>query len=613
MFQGYLKVVLQLAEGAAPVAGESVYIKTAGFTLRSDKTFQSDFAVNQDRYNYRLLTDSSGSTQPVSVEAPDPAISLNQYDPAMPYSVTDIFVNVPGYYPVRILHAQIFANELSVVPILLTPLSRGYVNTQNGVIVYEIPPNEILTATPREHDYPAGTPASNLVATSVVIPEYIAVHLGRPDAYAENIYVSFPDYVKNVASSEIFPTWQEETLRANILAIISLTLNRIFTEWYPSQGYDFDITNSTQFDQSFVPGRNIFENISRIVDEIFNIYVVRIGYINPLFTSYCDGRRTTCSGMSQWGSESLGAQGYSALNILKYYYGEDIQLAATDEISDFTRSYPGYPLSLDSQGPEVEWIRRQLYRISFNYPLIPRINPLYSTFDSALDSAVRTFQEVFGLAVDGIVGKATWYRISYVYSSVIKLAELTTGGEVGTLPPNPPTVTLRRGDTRSEVAKLQFMLGYISLFYNSITTPAIDGIFGQKTEQAVQEFQQAFGLAVTGVVTADDWQKIYDVYNSILRSVTPTLGEQSYPGEPLRRGTQSDNVRLMQEYLNRIADDYPEIPHVDADGIFGANTENAVRAFQRRFYLTVNGTIDAPTWEQIVSVYNFLTKEQPTA
>lgn len=609
MFQGYLKVILQIAEGAAPVPGESVYIGTSGFTLGANHNFSSGITTDAEHYNYRLITDASGATQSVTIEAPDPEISLNQYETAMPYSVADIFVNVAGYYPVRILHAQIFADKLSVLPILLTPLSRGYVGTQNGVIVYVIPPNEILTDTPREHTYFPSEMAVNMIAERVVIPEYVSVHLGAPSAPAENVYVSFPDYIKNVASSEIFPTWHEETLRANIIAMISLTLNRIFTEWYPSQGYDFDITNSTQFDQSYVNGRNIFENVGRIVDEIFNTYVTRRGYINPLFTSYCDGRRTTCAGMSQWGSENLGMQGYSALNILKYYYGEDIELKTTDIISNFTESYPGYPLTIGSEGPEVEHIRRQLYRVSFNYPLIPRINPIYRTFDSALDSAVRTFQAIFGLDVDGIVGKATWYRLSYVYASIIKLAELTESGESGNVPVTPPTVEIGVGDSSRTVALAQFLLDYIGLFYPSITTVAIDGEFGAKTEQAVREFQELFGLPITGRVGEADWAKLYDVYLSILRIVTPTLGEQSYPGLPLRRGNSGENVLLMQEYLNRIAESYPAVPRITADGVFGPATETAVMAFQRRFFIPETGIIDAPTWEQIVAVYNFLQNE----
>ncbi|PWM65275.1 MAG: spore cortex-lytic protein [Clostridiales bacterium] len=610
MYQGFLKVILDVADGAAPVSGESVYVKTTGFTNDGKITAISDFPVDSSRYNYKLTTDSSGATQSVSIEAPDPALSLNKFSPFIPYSFADVFVNVPGYYPVRVLHAQIFAEKQSVLPITLTPLSRGYINTVNGVIVYEIPPNEILSDTQRTPEFSPDQTAAPMVATEVVIPEYVSVHLGKPDSNAENQYISFPDYIKNVASSEIYPTWPEETLKANILAIISITLNRIFTEWYPSQGYDFDITNSTQFDQAFVPGRNIFENISKLVDELFNTYIVRQGFINPLFAAFCDGKRTTCAGMSQWGSESLGSQGFSALNILKNYYGDNIELVTTDKIANIEETYPGFPLSLGAKGPEVEELRRKLYRISFNFPLIPKINPIYDVFDSALDSAVRVFQEVFGLTVDGIVGNATWYKISYVYASVIKLAELTAGGETGALPEEPPQTEIKRGDTGADVARLQFLLGYISLFYPNITSPALDGIFGQKTEQAVKEFQKLFSIPVTGKIGPSDWEKLYEVYFSILRSVTPTIGDQSYPGFDLQRGSRGDYVLLMQEYLNRIAKAYPVIQPVDTDGVFGPATENAVKAFQRRFFLKPTGIIDAQTWEQIVAIYNFLENQE---
>ena len=607
MYQGYLRVSLQLADGALPLADQTVYVKTTGISSDGNNGFVSDFPVNSARYNYRLLTDASGSTQSVTVETPDPAISLNEYNPNFPYSVIDVYVNVPGYFPVRVLHAPVFAGKMSVVPILLTPLSKGYEGTTGGVIVYEIPPNELLVGSERTKSYP-GNIAEPQIAREVVIPETVAVHLGVPSSNAENVYVSFPDYIKNVASSEIYPTWSEEALRANILAIISLTLNRIYTEWYPNQGYDFDITNSTQFDQSFVPGRNIFENISKLVDELFNVYIRRSGYLSPLFTSYCDGRRASCSGMSQWDSENLGAQGYSALNILRYYYGEDIELASTDIVSDFERSYPGSPLSFGSQGADVEYIRRQLYRISQNYPLIPRINPVYRVFDSALDSAVRVFQDIFGLTVDGIVGKATWYKISYVYASILKLAELGGAGETGTLPETPPTVILKRGDTGRDVARLQFLLAYIGLFYDGIPSPALDGIFGSGTEQALIRFQAQFGLPETGETDAAVWQKLYEVYENILVTVTPELGEQSFPGNALRRGSRGEDVRLMQEYLTRISEAYSEIPALTPDGIYGAATEEAVRAFQRRFYLPVTGVIDIRTWEQIVAVYNFLER-----
>lgn len=608
MYQGYVRATLQLADGALPLADRNIYIKTTGITQTSDNRFLSDFPVDSERYTYRLLTDSSGATQSVSVEAPDPAISLNEYNPDIPYSAVDVYANVAGYFPVRVLHVPVFAGKTSTLPLLLTPLSKGYEGTTGGIIVYEIPPNELLSDTERTQHGPEENVAEPFIARQVVIPETVAVHLGVPSANAENVYVSFPDYIKNVASSEIYPTWSEEALRANILAIISLTLNRIYTEWYPSQGYDFDITNSTQFDQSFVPGRNIFDNISRLVDELFNVYIRHSETLSPFFTSYCDGRRASCAGMSQWGSENLGAQGYSALNILRYYYGDDIELASTDVVSNFERSYPGSPLSFGSQGAEVEYIRRQLYRIAENYPLIPRINPVYRVFDSAMDSAVRVFQEIFGLTVDGIVGKATWYKISYVYASILKLAELNGAGETGTLPETPPTVVLKRGDTGRDVARLQFLLGYIGLFYKGIPSPALDGIFGNSTEQSLLRFQAQFGLAETGETDAAVWEKLYEVYENILTVVTPELGAQSFPGNALRRGSRGEDVRLMQEYLTRISASYPEIPAPNPDGIYGSATEEAVRAFQQRFYLPVTGVIDVRTWEQIVAVYNFLER-----
>jgi len=396
-------------------------------------------------------------------------------------------------------------------------------------------------------------------------------------------------------------------LRANIIAIVSLTLNRIYTEWYPSRGYDFDITNSTRFDQSFVKGRNYFDNISRITDELFDTYISRPDVISPLFASYCDGRRVNCDGLLQWGSENLANNGYSALNILKYYYGNNIELNTATDVEN-TASYPGYPLSLGSEGFEVEEIRRQLYRIADNYPLIPKINPVLRIFDSALDSAVRTFQEIFGLTVDGIVGKATWYKISYVYASVTRLAELSGEGETGGIPEEIPNESLQNGDRGRTVALLQFILGYVGLFYPEIRSPSLDGIYGAGTEQAVRDFQTYFGLPVTGRISAADWQRLYEVYENVLERVTPSLGEQIYPGNPLSNGSRGENVLLIQNYLNTISDVYTTIPKIDADGIYGSATANAVREFQRRFYLDVTGRVDAVTWGQIIEVYNFITR-----
>ncbi len=607
MYQGYLKVILQIADGAFPISGESVYIKTDGFTLNENGTFSSNTPVDDTNYNYRLITDSSGATQPVSIPTPDISVSLNEFDQSVPYSVADVYSEVPGYFPVRIRGVQIFPERISTLPVNLTPIDKNYTEQTLGVIDYTIPQNALMSDNTRDEQLDEGYSAQPEIAKRVAIPEFITVHLGAPAENAENVRVPFPDYIKNVASSEIFPTWNEEALRANIIAIVSLTLNRIYTEWYPSRGYDFDITNSTRFDQSFVKGRNYFDNISRITDELFDTYISRPDVISPLFASYCDGRRVNCDGLLQWGSENLANNGYSALNILKYYYGNNIELNTATDVEN-TASYPGYPLSLGSEGFEVEEIRRQLYRIADNYPLIPKINPVLRIFDSALDSAVRTFQEIFGLTVDGIVGKATWYKISYVYASVTRLAELSGEGETGGIPEEIPNESLQNGDSGRTVALLQFILGYVGLFYPEISSPSLDGIYGAGTEQAVRDFQTYFGLPVTGRISAADWQRLYEVYENVLERVTPSLGEQSYPGNPLSNGSSGENVLLIQNYLNTISDVYTTIPKIDADGIYGSATANAVREFQRRFYLDVTGRVDAVTWGQIIEVYNFITR-----
>ncbi len=606
MFKGLLRIKLTTGSGAVPLGEKYVYVKTDGFENADKHDFAPTYPVNNVNYNYRLLTDASGITDTISIEAPDPAISRDSTSNAVPYSISDIYVNVPNYFPVIVNKIQTYADEASVLTINLVPISSDYPSTVNGNIIYTVTPNTILTATNKQYGS-SGEIAETDVLQTVKIPETISVHLGAPDEYAENVYVSFTDYIKNVASSEIYPTWPEETLKANILAIISLTLNRIYTEWYPSQGYDFDITSSTRYDHSFVYGRNIFDNISMLVDELFNTYIVRTGSANPLFASYCDGRRTNCPGLQQWGSEALGNEGLSAEAILKRYYGDDIQIKTTDEIASETKSYPGEPLTFGTISPDVETIRRQLYIISFNYPVIPRINPLLSIYDSAAQTAVRIFQEIFGLEVTGVVDLATWYKISYVYSSVAKLAELYGDGDPGGIPVNPPDTTIKLGDRGNTIRLLQFMLTYLSLFYTSIMPLDTDGYFGPITEEAVKEFQETFSLDVTGVMTPEDWDVLYSVYNSIVETVTPDLNDQNYPGSPLSVGDSGDNVSLMQIYLNKISDVYSEIPRIEADGIFGPLTKNAVEAFQRRFNLRATGIIDLITWEEIVEIYNFIT------
>ena len=346
------------------------------------------------------------------------------------------------------------------------------------------------------------------------IPQNITVHLGPPDSNAANVTVPFSDYVKNVASSEIYPTWDEAALRANIYAIVSFALNRVYTEFYRSRGYDFDITNSTAIDQFFVNGRSFFENVSRIVDELFNDYLRRPGFVEPLASKFCNGTTVTCEGLSQWGSQNLAAQGYSSTQILRSYYG-NVEIVNNAPIRGITSSYPGTPLRRGSSGPNVVVIQVELNRISQNYPAIPKLSPVDGIFGSRTEAAVRKFQEIFGLEVDGIVGKATWYALVRLYTAVTRLSELRSQGQrfysISWEYPNSPQL----GSTGEKVRHLQYMLAILSEYIPQIPPVAVDGTFGRETLDAVLAAQQYFDLPETGIVNAATWEEIYDQYSGI--------------------------------------------------------------------------------------------------
>lgn len=439
-----------------------------------------------------------------------------------------------------------------------------------------------------------------------VIPEYITVHLGRPDEPARNVTVPFADYIKNVASSEIYPTWPESAIRANILAQISFALNRVYTEYYRSRGYDFQITNSTAYDQSYVYGRDIFENVSQIVDEIFNSYIRRRGSTEPIFARYCDGEEVTCNGLSQWGTVSLANQGYSAYDIIRYYYGDDVDIVTDAPVGGLTESYPGTSLSLGSFSDEVSIIQRRLNRIARNYPIIPRINDPEGLFSEDTENAVIEFQRQFNLVPDGIVGSATWYAISRIYSAVKRLSDVDSEG----VPPEDVTLpiggVLDEGDTGTGVRELQYLLAFVASFSQAIRPVSIDGIFGRETRAAVEDFQADSGLPVTGVVDEQTWNALYYTYRDLLASLPEDYYLSStvpYPGAPLTVGSTGDYVRTLQLYLNRISDVYTDIPKLTVDGQFGNATRNAVRAYQRIFGLEPTGLVGSYAWESIASTY----------
>ena len=444
-----------------------------------------------------------------------------------------------------------------------------------------------------------------------VIPESVTVHLGRPDQPARNVTVPFIDYIKNVASSEIYPTWPESALRANIYAQISFVLNRIYTEFYPSRGYDFDITNSTAFDQYFVPERDIFENISQIVDDIFNSYVVRQGSVEPLFTQYCNGTTSTCDGLSQWGTVPLAEQGLTPYEILQRFYGNDINIVSNAPVMAITATVPTRPLRLGSTGDDVKSIQVRLNRISANYPAIPKIANVNGVYEQSTEDAVRVFQQVFNLTPDGIVGRATWYRIQLIYNGVKRLSELDSEGlTLEEISRQFPT-ELGIGATGNGVRVVQYLLSYVAYFDNRIPVISVDGIYGERTASATSAFQELYGLDVTGVMNEETYAVLYDVYRGYINSLPDSqfIGvARPYPGFTVTEGQSNEFVTALQTYLNVISQTYPEIPTVSVDGVFGPATRSSVIAFQNRFGLTPDGIVGLSTWEAIGSLYNDLAK-----
>lgn len=437
-----------------------------------------------------------------------------------------------------------------------------------------------------------------------IVPEFITVHLGRPNAAARNVRVPFAQYIKNVASSEIYPTWPENALRANIYAEITFALNRIYTEYYRSRGYDFDITNSTQFDQYYVEGRDIFENISRVVDDIFNDYVVKQGQIQPYFTQYCAG---TCEGLSQWGTVTLANQGYTPYRILQYYYGNDIDIIKNAPIKTNTPTYPGSPLRLGSGGEDVVEIQRELNRIAANYPSIPKISGARGYFEQTTQNAVRQFQRIFNLDPDGIVGKDTWYKIKQIYNGIKGLSELYSEGITISEAERKYERVLQKGSSGSSVRILQYYLSFLGYFNLKLPYISIDGIFGDETRDAVLTFQSLYGLDVDGIVGRDTWDMIQNAYAGVLTSLPDEYRSYSsllYPGYIITTGASGKVVEQLQTYLKTIAANTPSVPDVTVDGYYGDQTKNAVLAVQRLEGIEQNGQVGVLTWNAIINLYN---------
>ncbi len=538
---GYLMIQARTAHDALPLSGAQIWI-TDG----------------KEKNIYHLTTNESGETDKIALETLDRSLSLDPNFQGIPYISYHVLAFANGFNSVHISGIPILEGETAIQPIEFIPMRR--MQRIPTVTEIRISPPAVSMSGSRYQEVPDTDPQ---VLRQVVIPNPITVHLGSPDAAATNVQVSFPNYVKNVASSEIYPTWPDASLRANIYAIITFALNRIYTEWYRSRGYGFDITNSTAYDQYFIYGRNIYESVSRIVDQIFNEYVRRQGQIAPYFTSFCNGTTATCPGLSQWGTVTLANQGLNSLQILRSYYPKDVEIAETNIITGILSSYPGTALRTGSTGLDVQTIQTYLNRIRRNYPAIPAITDKTGVFGESTKAAVTRFQSIFSLAPDGIVGKATWNKLSYLYTSVARLAELDSEGTslgIGTVP---PSSVLRPGSSGQDVITLQYLLNMAAEFNPAIPAPMQDGNFGTETQQSVAAFQRAAGLKADGIVGPLTWQALYQTYLGA-EDIIPPGTDTGFIEYVVRSG---DTLWLLAQRYNTTVDTIKKLNGLTSDNL----------------------------------------------
>ena len=486
---------------------------------------------NTGRIIAEQLTDADGMTEYLELVAPDSALTLKPDTAAASFSLYCVEVTAKGYAKVLVHNSEILAGQASYLPVQMHPTEEQVINiysTKIGCPRDAATVTATITTSDNIDDVHVAIPAilqplqsgslsgPAIGIRQVFVPTFITVRLGAPtNTAARNVQVPFVDYIANVASSEIFSTWPRASLEANIHAITTFALNRLFTEWYRSRGFNFDITNTTQFDQAFVYGRNIFENLRQIAAEVLNQYVHRMGFANPLFTTY---RANACGPncLSQWGTVDLANRGFNTLQILRNFYGQDVNVATTNLVQDITTTYPGTPLRLGSSGRYVQLMQQHLNRIRQNFPLIPRIAVENGQFGADTDAAVRQFQRTNGLSVDGVIGPATWNRITQIWVGVTRLADINSEGVRVGIGATPPNVVLRSGSSGNAVRELQWLLNYISQYYQVVPGDlAVDGRFGPMTQNSVREFQRNFNLVADGIVGPATWNRLYEVFRRI--------------------------------------------------------------------------------------------------
>lgn len=582
---GYLTIQARTAHDAVPLRNVQIRVLD-----------------DQGNSVYELLTDENGEAGGVPLETIDKGFSQTPYFSGLPYVSYNVLARLSGFNSLYISDIPIYDGETALLPLSLVPMQemqRSPFQTEIHVGRPAVAMNHM-----REQD---GSTADPRVLRQVVIPNPITVHLGAPSSSAANVQVRFTDYVKNAASNEIYPTWPENALRANIYAIITFALNRIYTEWYKNRGYSFDITNSTAYDQNYVYGGPVYDSISRIVDEIFNEYVRRQGQNAPYFTSFCNGSTVSCQGLSQWGTVTLANRGLSPLQILRTYYPDDVEIVETNIMTGILSSYPGTPLKTGSSGLDVQTIQTYLNRIRKNYPAIPVITDASGVFGDSTKAAVTKFQSIFNLTPDGIVGKSTWYKISNLYTAVARLGELDSEGNtlgIGTVPPD---ALLRIGSTGQNVITLQYLLNVTSEYYPGIPESTADGIFGENTRQAVIAFQRAMGLNADGIVGPITWQALYDVYLGINQNIPSPApgpgtgtGTSEYvvqPGDSLwliaqRYGTTVDAIKSLNGLTGNMID-VGQVLKIPSQGVkpyieYTVQPGDTLWLLSRRFNTTVD-------------------------
>ena len=607
---GWLKVQITTGQDAVPLGNVNIKLLPSGGTEPI----------------YEGVTDETGVLEGMPLACPPRALSLEPDPSQLPYGVYDLTAALEGYSTLRMYNFEVLDGEVTFAQQNMEPINEtttgSPVQPQEDIV--DTPPHGLYgqggsgpaPETPQIAEpvmaYESASPTAAvalLAYQEVAIPDTITVHLGSPSSNAKNVTVTFRDYIKNVASSEIYPTWPEEALRANMHAEISLALNRVYTEWYRSKGYPFDITNSTSYDQYYVHGRTIFDPMNRICDDIFNTYVRKLGTVNPYYTEYCDGKSVTCKGMKQWGTVTQAQSGKNALEILKYYYGNDIEIIRTNNIRNTPESYPGTPLREGSSGVEVKVIQRQLNRVAKDYPSFGTTN-VDGVFGPATTSQVKKFQKQFNLTADGIVGRNTWYKISYIYVAVKKLAELGSEGEKPTgdfVEGEYSNSALYVGSRGNSVFQIQFFLNEVASATPEIPGLAVDGIFGSGTQTSVKAFQTKYELSVDGVIGRNTWDAIYLQYSSLILDEIPYISAPGqYAGEVLKLGSRGNTVKRLQFALNMISRYNSSIPSIAMDGIFGAGTERCVRAAQSYYGLPVDGIVGKVTWDKGFEVYTDL-------